>query len=177
MTNVLEEAVVKAVARFGVTRVTTNGFTGVFRRLAEEHKELSVLLKRTSVTSALDKQAILWATFRAELAAHEQAELQEVYPDFEWHPSLIDVIQTHEEDAERLQDWVRGLDAVAIGSPQWGEGLQTLGALLSAHVEREEELFFPQVQRLIGRERIEELDARYTETKRALLGLSRGASG
>ena len=65
----------------------------------------------------------------------------------------------------------------AIGSPQWDKGLQTLQAVLSAHVEREEELFFPQVQRLIGRERLEELDARYAETKRALLDLGRGAAG
>lgn len=177
MTNVLEQAVARAAARFGATPATSDGFSGVFRRLVEEHKELSVMLKRLAVTPALDKQAVLWATFRTELAAHEQAELQEVYPDFEWHPSLIDVIQTHEEDAERLQEWVRGLDAVAVGSPQWDKGLQTLQAVLSAHVEREEELFFPQVQRLIGRERLEELDARYTETKRALLGLNRGAAG
>jgi hypothetical protein len=65
---------------------------------------------------------------------------------------------------------VRELDKLTFDSPQWHPTLLKLEAVTNAHAEREEELFFPHVQTIIGIERVEELDARYIETKRAIHG-------
>ncbi len=175
MSNILQQAIAKAAAKLIPAQPTTNGLHGVFERLAREHKETSALLRRAAQSPNIDERAALWNTLRDQMLAHEQAEVQEVYPDFEWHPSLIDVVQLHEEDAERLQSLVRALETLTFDAPQWETTLLKLEAVMSAHAEREEELFFPQVQNIIGKDRANELDSRYMATKQAILAMSGGA--
>ncbi len=173
MSNILQQAILKAAAKLSAVQPPTNGLHGVFKRLAEEHKETATLLRRAALAPDIDERAALWNTLRDQMLAHEQAELQEVYPDFEWHPSLIDVVQIHEEDADRLQSLVRALETLMFDAPQWEATILKLGAFMSAHAEREEELFFPQVQNIIGKDRAEELDIRYVATKKAILDVLR----
>lgn len=172
MSNILEHAVAKAAAKLGVVPTPTRGLHGVFKRLSEEHQETSKLLRRAALATDVETRAKFWSLLRDDLIAHEQAELQEVYPDFEWHPSLVDVVQTHDEDAEQLQSLVRTLDTLTFDGAHWEPTLLKLEAIMNAHAEREEELFFPQVQNIIGKDRAEELDGRYVATKKALLGIS-----
>lgn len=162
----------RAAAKIGAVQATARGLHGVFKRLSEEHKEISTLLMRAAMTSDIAKRAELWPLIRDELVAHEQAELQEVYPDFEWHPSLVDVVRTHEGDGARLQAFVRELDSLTFDSPLWHPTLLKLEAVVNAHAEREEELFFPRVQAILGAERVAELDARYLATRVAIRGIS-----
>jgi hemerythrin superfamily protein len=170
MSNVIERAVARAVAKVGGAQATARGLRGVFRRLTEEHKAVSSLLRRLAMSSDIDDRAHIWPSVRDELIAHERAESQEVYSDVEWHPSLIDIVQAHEEDAGTLQSFLRELDSLTFDSPHWQPTLLKLEAVVNAHAEREEELFFPKVQSIIGEDRAEELDSRYLDTKNAIRG-------
>lgn len=168
MSNVIARAVARAAAKVGGFEATVRGLHGVFKRLSEEHKETSSLLGRLATTSEIHTRAEIWLTVRDALINHEQAESAEVYADVEWHPSLIDLVQTHEEDAAKLQAFVRQLDALTFDSPHWLPTLLKLEAVVNAHAEREEELFFPKMQSIMGEDRCEELEARYLDTKNAL---------
>lgn len=168
MSNLIARAVARAAAKVGGFEATVRGLHGVFKRLSAEHKETSSLLRRLTNASEISVRTEIWLTVRDALITHEQAESQEVFADVEWHPSLLDVVETHEEDAARLQSFVRQLDSLTFDSPHWLPTLLKLEAIVNAHAEREEELFFPQMQSIIGEDRAEELDARYLDTKNAL---------
>jgi hemerythrin-like domain-containing protein len=168
MSNLIERAVARAAAKVGGVQASIRGLHGVFKRLTEEHKEMALLLQRLAIASDIEKRATIWPSVRDELIAHEQAESQEVYADFSWHPSLVELVYTHEEDASKLQAFVRQLDGLTFDSPQWHPTLLKLEAIMNAHAEREDELLFPQVQSIIGKDRAEELDSRYVATKNAI---------
>lgn len=168
MTNIIERAVARAAAKWGGIQATAKGQYGVFRRLSEEHREIASWLRSVATTSDVETRRELWPVLRDALLAHERAEMQEVYPDFEWHPSLVDNVVTHDEDAERLQDFVNELERLGFESHDWQPTVAKLEALMNAHIEREEELLFPHVQAVIGKDRAEELEARYVATKAAI---------
>lgn len=169
MSNAIEEAAAKAAGKFGVLQATVRGLQGVFRRLAQEHKEVAILLKRAGATSDVMKRAKLWAKVHAEVTAHERAELKEVYPDFEVHPALVDVAAVHELEASELKHSVEKLQGVQVASPQWVSMLRAMEHVWTRHAQREENDFFPRIQGVIGNTRALQLEVRYAATKSALL--------
>ncbi len=169
MSNVIEEAAAKAAGKFAAVQATVRGLRGVFRKLAEEHKEVAILLKRAGTTTDSAKRVNLWAKVRAEMTAHERAELQEVYPDFEAHPALIEVVTVHELEAKEMMTLIERLDRTAIDSPQWVLVLRAIEQVWMKHAEREESQFFPRIQGVIGNARAEELELRYVYARTAIL--------
>lgn len=169
MPSAIEEAAANAAGKFAALQGTVRGLKGVFRRLAYEHKEAGVLLKRAGATTDLVKRSHLWTKVRDEMVAHEQAELKEVYPDFEAHPALIDVVAVHELEANEIQALVAQLNETPADSPDWLAVLETLEQRWGVHAAREEGQFFPRIQGFIANVRAEELEQRYAWTKNAIL--------
>lgn len=169
MSNPIEEAAAKAAGKFAAVQATVRGLRGVFRKLAEEHREVAVLLKRAGTAPDPIKRSKLWARVRAEMTAHERAELQEVYPDVEAHPALCDVVTVHELEAKELTKLVAKVDGTKTESTQWALLLGAVEQVWLRHTDREENQFFPRIQGVIGNTRAEHLEVRYIATKQALM--------
>lgn len=169
MSNMVEDAVTKAVAKLGSLKAKVNGLDGVFRRLTEEHKEVAILLQRAGMSTDAEKRVELWTRIREQLMTHEQAELQVVYTAFEAYPALTELVRHHEADADRLRALVGNMDTAPATSAQWEGCLRQLEYAVLKHAEREEDDFFPRAQDVIGEERAQQLEYPYLQARKVIL--------
>lgn len=169
MPNIIEQTAAKAAGKVGAMRAAFNGLDGVFRQLADEHKQVATLLVSATMASTAEKRADLWGKIRQELTAHEQAERQVVYPEFEMHATLMKLVSEHEAEADELEILIRNVDTCSLSSSDWDTHLKLLHKAVVRHANREEKEFFPEAQELLGEQRAEEIGQRYVAARRVLL--------
>ncbi len=169
MPNIIEQAGVLVAGKLGGLRASLNGLTGVFRKLSEEHKEVALLVERAASTSDPAKRADLWQTLRAELVAHERAEINHVYTEFVPIGASEDLSEEHEAEADELEGLIAELDTLAFESSEWQTAVEHLQVALERHAEREEQRYFPRLQAAIGEDRARELEDLYLQAKLAII--------
>lgn len=165
MSNRTEEAASKVAGAVKATKATFEGLHGVFRRLAEEHGQVSALLKRVKLSSDADTRRRLFPDIRLQLLAHEKGELREVYSVFMGYPELAPMAADHEEEAGKLEQLLDRLKAMDVEEASWKELFDTLVGLVQQHVEEEEKHYFPAGERVLGEEEAERLERRYLDAK------------
>ena len=107
-------------------RAGFNGLRGVFLHLAEEHGEVSALMKRLSRSTDAQFRREHFPHIRAELLAHEKGELSEVYPVLANYQSMRDVVLKHNDQAHTLEKAIADVDAQDFSSPEWGSAFTRL---------------------------------------------------
>jgi len=165
MSNTIEQLSAKAVGTVKAVKAGFNGLRGVFLHLAEEHGEVGALLKQLRKSTDAQERRAHFPKVRAELLAHERAELAEVYPPLLNHDSTRELVVLHNQEATQLESAIRAVDAVDPGSEAWGLAFERLFALVQQHVEEEEKDFFPKAQAALGEEAAEALLPRYEAAK------------
>jgi hypothetical protein len=172
MPNPLETVAAKTAAKAANVGARAKGLTGVFAKLAEQHQEASVLLKRAAGVDDVAKRRDLWNTLRRELLSHERAERQVVYPALEDLAEMDDIVQRHAEEADTLEAAIIEIDIAGCSSPNWSSHLQRLMALVQKHVDEEEDEFFPRAQQALGKDVTRDLEDPFMAAKeRAMEGI------
>jgi hemerythrin superfamily protein len=143
-----------------------NGLVGVFKTLAEQHGEVSALMKR--VKHDADKRADLWPKIRTELVSHEKGELREVYPVLRELPETRALADRHEAEASELSSLIDRINMTPTASEEWGRFFEQLVTMVESHVEEEENDIFPQAQKAIGPDRAKELEPKFLATKKQI---------
>jgi hemerythrin superfamily protein len=166
MPNPIEKVAAKGAAKVAAVGARAKGLTGVFNKLAEQHKEAAVLLKRAEGTDDPAKRADLWTTIRRELLSHERAELATVYPALKQEPATRDIPQHHNEEVPELEAAIREVDLAGFDSPNWKPLIGRLRALVVEHAEEEENEFFPRAEEALGKEATAELEGRFLDAKK-----------
>jgi hypothetical protein len=166
MPNPIEKMTAKGAAKVAAVGARAKGLTGVFNKLAEQHKEAAVLLKRAEGTDDPAKRADLWTTIRRELLSHERAELATVYPALKNEAATRDIPQHHNEDVPELEAAIREVDRAGFDSPNWKPLIVRLRALVVEHAEEEEIEFFPRAEEALGKEATAELEGRFLDAKK-----------
>jgi hypothetical protein len=167
MPNPIERAAAKGVGAAKAAKAHLEGLHGVFSTLARQHGEASLLLSRTASAEGA-KRLELWQQVRAELMAHEQAELEVVYPALAQHPQLHSIVRRHEMDAARLEAAIAEVDA-ASGTDAWTGSLDVLRQLVKRHAEEEEEEFFPLASESLDRQTTKSLEERFDAARQDVL--------
>lgn len=168
MPNTMENMAAKGAGKAGAVAAKLKGLDGVFVKLVEEHKEAATLLKRALSTEDTAKRADIWNKLRAELLSHERAELKEVYPSLDGADAHIS--GEHSRDAKVLETLIAEVDAQSYDSASWKESLERLQEVVEAHVDLEENQFFPQMQEALGKANAKEIEERYIRAKEAAMG-------
>jgi hypothetical protein len=169
MNNPLENVKAKVAGIAGAVGARAKGLKGVFLKLAEQHHELGSLLATAEGTKDFTKRAELWSKIRRELVSHEQAELLQVYPILDDYEVTRDIVRRHTEEATELETAVRELDGIGFQADEWHPALVRLIALVKAHVELEEEEFFPRAQDAIGDDAAREPETPYARAQQLAL--------
>jgi hypothetical protein len=143
MANPIEELASKAMGATKAVKATLDGLSGVFRKLAQEHGEVSALLLRVKSSDDPDVRAKLFPEIRKNLLAHEKGELAVVYPAFRGHPETATLADKHDREASELEKLLTQLTAMSVREPAWGTTFDTLVTMVQAHVREEESQFFP----------------------------------
>lgn len=163
MPNTLESIAAVGAGKVGAAAAKMKGLHGVFVQLVEEHKETATLLKQALSADETAKRSDIWSKLRIELLSHERAELKVVYPSLE--NAGADISAEHARDAKVLEALIAEIDAQSYDSVAWKESLLRLQAVVEAHVELEENEFFPQMQQILGKELAKQMEGRYEQAK------------
>lgn len=167
MPNTIEQLSVKAVGTVKAVRAGFNGLRGVFLHLAEEHGELSAMMKHVSKSKDARVRREHYAKIRTELLSHERAELAEIYPVLAHYDSTHEVVVLHSQEATQLESAIRAVDALDPSSETWAMAFERLHALVQQHIEEEENEFFPKAQAALGDAAAVSLRTRYESAKSA----------
>jgi hypothetical protein len=165
MPNPLEKVAAKSAGKVAAVSARAKGLTGVFNKLAEQHKEAATLLKRAEKTDDPAKREDLWTTVRRELLSHERGELRVVYPVLAQNAATRDIAQRHSEEAQTLESTISQIDTAGYESRNWSTSIRQLITLVEQHVEEEESEFFPRAQDAIGKGAADDLEERFMAAK------------
>ena len=166
MPNPLDSMISKGKGAIKSVEAHLEGLRGVFRTLAQQHGEVSALLKR--VEHDADKRRDLWPTIRVELLSHERAELRELFPVLRQHEATRALADHHDADAREMERMIARLEKLDIESEAWGTLFSELTDAVVAHAGEEEQVIFPVAQQAIGEVVADDLDRKVLAAKRQL---------
>ncbi|MEI9937527.1 MAG: hemerythrin domain-containing protein [Pseudomonadota bacterium] len=168
MANRIEEIATKVIGTVKAVEAGFKGLRGVFLHLAEEHGEVGALMTRVSKTTDPQVRRAHFPHIRAELLSHEKGELAEVYGVLANYEQLRGVVLKHNDEAHTLEKAIADVDAIDFASEEWPTSFNRLFALVQAHVEEEENEFFPQAQQVIDEEESKQILTRYEAAKKSV---------
>jgi hypothetical protein len=169
MPTTVEKVEAKTAGALKGVKARVQGLTGVFKHLAQEHSEVSVLIRRVSSSSDEEVRGKLYPEIRRQLLAHEKGELMQVYPAFNQHPELRQIVSQHGQQAGQLEQLIGQLDRLPVGAPEWKATFDRLVERVEDHVDLEETQFFPAGQHLMGDDQAASLLERYEAQKQVIL--------
>jgi hemerythrin superfamily protein len=165
MPNPIEKIAAKGAGKAAAVGARAKGLTGVFNKLAEQHKEAAVLLKRAEGVDDPAKREDLWRTIRRELLSHERAELSTVYPALKQDAAVSDIPAHHNQEVPELEAAIAAVDAAGFDSPSWKTRVGQLRALVEQHAKEEENELFPRAEEALGKQASAELEDRFMAAK------------
>jgi hypothetical protein len=168
MTNPVEELASKAMGMAKGGKATLEGLTGIFKRLAIEHGEVSALLLRVKTSSDPKVRAELFPKIREELLSHEKGEVTVLYPVFREYGELAMIADKHDKEAGQLEQMISTVEATEYQDPAWETHFDALVDLVKRHVAEEEDDFFPKGEKAFG-DRTESLEREFKQIKEATL--------
>ncbi|MEI9937542.1 MAG: hemerythrin domain-containing protein [Pseudomonadota bacterium] len=173
MTNPIEQIATKTAGTVKAVTAGFKGLRGVFLHLAEEHGEVGALMKRVSKSTDAQVRSEHFPHIRAELLSHEKGEMAEVYGVLANYEQLRGVVLQHNAEANALEKAIANVDAQDFASPEWGAAFERLFTLVQAHVEEEENDFFPKAQQVIDEDESKQILTRYEAAKKSVMQLVR----
>src|SRR5262245_11583156 len=99
----MDDMISKGVGKAKGVKARMQGLKGIFKTLAEEHGEVSVLLKRASTTSDPEVRKELFPKIRKALLAHEQGEVHVLYTTLRQYDETRGLADHHDEEATELE--------------------------------------------------------------------------
>jgi len=162
MANRMDSMMSKGAGVMKGVKARLEGLTGVFKTLAEQHGEVSAMLKR--LQGKPEKKAELWPEIRRELLSHERAEIREVYPALRQHVQLRSLADHHDQEAADLERMIERIDAAV--ADEWRPLFDQLVDTVIHHANEEENEIFPKAQEAIGEKTAKELEPRFLAAKK-----------
>jgi hypothetical protein len=166
MANPIEQVQTKTAGTAHAVKAGFNGLRGVFLHLAEEHGEVASLMKRVAKSTDADVRREHYPQVRAELLAHERAELGAIYSVLSQNFQTRGLAIAHQREAEELEAAIAAVDALDFASADWGAAFDRVLSLVERHVHQEENDFFPRAQRALGEAEAQALLASYEAAKK-----------
>jgi hypothetical protein len=146
-------------------KATVTGLTGVFKKLSEEHGEVTALLLRVKTSSDPAVRRELFPTIRAELLAHERGEIRAVYPAFRVRPELKAIADEHDAEAGILEQALDQLSATDYADASWKGKFDKVVELVSQHTKKEENDYFRKASRILGKEESQKLQPAFEASR------------
>jgi hemerythrin superfamily protein len=146
------------------------GYKGIFRKLAEEHAEVSVLMRRVlSSSEVAEVRRELFPKIRRELLSHARAEEQEFYSVLERYPETRDFVEHSGTDHRRIEILLDQLSVSDPAQPAWTETFRTLVQAVDDHVDDEEKRLFPLAKDLLPEVDVIAMEERFAAAKKSIL--------
>ncbi len=165
MPNRMDSMLSKGAGVMKGVKARLEGLTGVFKTLAEQHGEVTAMLKR--LQSKPEKQAELWPEIRRELLSHERGEVREVYPVLRQHVQTRALAEHHDQEAAEMERLIERIDTATAAD--WRPLFDQLVDTVIRHANQEESDIFPKAQEAIGAQAAKDLEPRFLAAKKQLM--------
>lgn len=153
----------------GIAKSIVEGYGGIFRELAKEHGELTLLLKRVSASDDIDVRKDLFPTIRAELLSHAKAEEREFYPMLRDKEECRLLVEQALLDHQEIEAMVEELFALEYSEPGWIEMFKRMEGAIEAHVEMEENELFEKAKDVLSKDQLNEIERRFEMARKTEL--------
>ena len=164
--NRMDATLSHGMGKVKAIKARLSGLVGVFKTLAEQHGEVTMLLERAKASN--EKFVQLWPTIRRELLSHEKAELREVYPMLRTREATRPLAQEHDLEAQEMEQLIAAIDELPVAAPERAEVYQRLVTAVTEHAREEEGEIFPRAQEAIGKAQAEALEATFLAAKKQI---------
>jgi len=142
------------------------GYPGIFRHLAAEHGEVSVLMKRVAGSSdGSDVREELFPEIRKNLLAHAKAEEQEFYEPLRNRSATRDLIRKSLDQHRKIEEYVEKLSSGNKATQTWLETFERMMRAVEQHVDLEENQLFPAAKELLSTNEAQEMEEQYEEAE------------
>jgi hemerythrin superfamily protein len=162
MPNRMDSMMSKGAGMMKGVKARLEGLVGVFKTLAEQHGEVSAMLKR--LQDKPEKKSELWPEIRRELLSHERGEMREIYPVLRQHVQTRALAEHHDQEAAELERLIERLDMTL--SDDWRALYDQLVETVIHHAREEETDIFPKAQEAIGDQMARDLEPRFLAAKK-----------
>ena len=164
-----EQIASKAMGAMKAAKATVKGLGGVFRKLSQEHGEVTALLVRVKKSTDVEVRRHLFPDIRRDLLAHEKGETEVVYPAFRRYPELVQIADAHQKEADQMEQIIEELSSIDYADAAWGRMFDRLADLVMQHANQEENEYFPKASRVMVDGEPDVLEKQYLDTKRNIL--------
>jgi hemerythrin superfamily protein len=164
------EVIAKGAGKTKAAAAALAGLRGIFKTLAKEHGEVTLLLKRVAASSDPDTRAELFPKIRKELLSHERSEVEELYSALRERGSEgVQLADHHDQEAREMEALIEQLGGLPYDSAAWAERFEQLAQTVRHHAHEEEKEVFPKAQALLGERATRVLDQKYTAKKKTMV--------
>jgi hemerythrin superfamily protein len=143
--------------------------------LKDDHDKVSRLFQKVKATEEGEEHKELFKKIKAELDAHTHIEEKIFYPRLREEEELEDITLEGIEEHHQAKMFLRELASLSEDSEKFEPKLKVLMEDITHHVQEEQGIMFPKVEKVIGKEELEELGKRMEEEKQSFKK-SQGAS-
>jgi hemerythrin superfamily protein len=157
----------KAAGKMKAMKHGLEGHTGIMKKLAEEHGEVSMLLEKCSLTGDPEKRRELFTKIREELLSHAKGEERIFYARLRQFDDSRDLIQTAQDEHHEVEDMIDRLSSMGYAGDDWGELFDELKDSVKEHVKVEESQIFSAAKDLLDSSELKDLEQRYVQAKNA----------
>lgn len=145
--------------------------------LKKDHRKVGELFEQFKATEDEKKHQQLFEQIRGELETHTHIEETVLYPAFEKHEELKDMVLEAYEEHKQIKTLISEATALSEGSERFDAKLKVMGENVDHHVEEEENEIFPKVKQLFDREQLEHLGQELEAAKKQFGTPSRKHAG
>jgi hemerythrin superfamily protein len=159
----------KMAGKMKAASAALKGERGIFRKLKEEHAEVSAMMKRCAGADDASERSELFHEIRRELLAHAKGEEREFYPVFRQFEETADLVEESIEDHGAIEEMIDQLRSMSADSEDWTELFDEMMSEVEDHVAQEENELFPLAEKLIDDDQAEQIEERYLHSKEQIL--------
>ncbi len=134
--------------------------------LKDDHDKVSRLFQKVKATEDGEEHKELFKKIKAELDAHTHIEEKIFYPRLREEEELEDITLEGIEEHHQAKMFLRELASLSEESEKFEPKLKVLMEDITHHVQEEQGIMFPKVEKVIGKEELEELGKLMEEEKK-----------
>ena len=134
--------------------------------LKDDHNKVDRLFQKVKATEEGEEHKELFKKIKAELDAHTHIEEKIFYPRLKQEEELEDITLEGIEEHHQAKMFLRELAALSEDNEKFEPKLKVLMEDITHHVQEEEGIMFPKVEKIINASELEELGKRMEEEKK-----------
>jgi hemerythrin superfamily protein len=135
----------------------------IINLLKKDHEKVKKLLDDTINTKDTSKYPMI----QKELRIHMEGEENLLYP--KTRDQATDLTLEAYEEHDLVKKELREIDNLNINDEHWMPKMKVVKDLIEHHVKEEEEEYFPESEKILGKDHLEKLGQKYEDWKKDVM--------